>query len=77
MKLTQSEIDALLNASREADEGPTQLVRRIEAEVQERCAKVCEYVSDEYQHREGAKYPELRTDAEAGASKCAAAIRRA
>lgn len=31
--LTQTEIDALLHASREADEGPTQLVRRVEAAV--------------------------------------------
>lgn len=29
--LTQKQVDDLLNASREADEGPTQLVRRVEA----------------------------------------------
>lgn len=44
--LTQQQIDDMLNASREADEGPTQLVRRIEAVAvaaeRERCAKVCE-----------------------------------
>ena len=32
--LTQKQIDEMLNASREADEGPTQLARRIEAAVQ-------------------------------------------
>ena len=32
--LTTQEIDALLNASREADEGPTMLVRRVEAAVE-------------------------------------------
>ena len=32
--LTQQQIDDMLNASREADEGPTALVRRVEAAVQ-------------------------------------------
>jgi hypothetical protein len=52
--------------------------REIELEIaaeRERCAKVCDDIGDEYQRREGMKFPELRTDAETGASKCAAAIR--
>lgn len=47
------------------------------AAERERCAKLCEDISEEYQRREGRKYPELRTDAEEGANKCAAAIRGA
>lgn len=47
------------------------------AAERERCASLCEDISDEYQRREGRKYPELRTDAQEGASKCAAAIRKA
>lgn len=42
MKLTQGEIDHLIHTSREAAEGPTQFVRRIEAEVRERCAALCD-----------------------------------
>lgn len=41
----------------------------------EECAKVCEAIEDEYQKREGLRYPELKTDAETGAADCAAAIR--
>jgi hypothetical protein len=41
----------------------------------ERCAKVCEDVSDEFQLNEGKKYAELKTDAESGALHCAARIR--
>lgn len=40
--LTPKEIDALVYASREADEGPTQLVRRVETAVREHCAKIDE-----------------------------------
>lgn len=36
--LTQEQIDDMLNASREMDEGPTALVRRIESAVREQCA---------------------------------------
>lgn len=47
--LTQQDIDAIVNASRGADEGPTQLVRRVESAVQaaerERCAKIVEEYS--------------------------------
>ena len=43
--------------------------------VIEECAKVCERISDEYQEREGRMYPELKTDAETGASECAGDIR--
>jgi len=37
--LTQEQIDHLVNSSREADEGPTAFVRRIEAAVRESIAK--------------------------------------
>lgn len=45
------------------------------AAERERCANLCEDIGDEYQRSEGRKYPELKSDAETGASKCAAAIR--
>jgi hypothetical protein len=38
--LTQQQIDALVNASREADEGPTQLVRRVESALLSRWVRV-------------------------------------
>ena len=41
----------------------------------ERCAKVCEGIADEYQRRDGHKFPELKDDAQTGASSCEAAIR--
>lgn len=41
----------------------------------EACAEVCGAISDEYHRREGFKYPELKTDAETGASDCETAIR--
>jgi hypothetical protein len=40
-----------------------------------RYAKLCEDISDEYQRREGMKYPELKTDAQTGADDCVSAIR--
>lgn len=42
MKLTQGEIDHMIHASRQAEEGPTQFARRIEGEVRERCAALCD-----------------------------------
>ena len=45
------------------------------AAERERCAKLCEDISDDYQRREGHRYPELRSDAESGANNCAEAIR--
>ena len=56
--------------------GPATIDAAVAAE-RERCAQLCEDISDEYQRREGMKYPELKTDAQEGASKCAAAIRKA
>lgn len=47
----------------------------VAAAEREECAKVCEAISDEYHRREGFKYPEMKTDAETGASDCEAAIR--
>ena len=51
--------------------------REINAHVsaeREACAKVCEEIEDEYCERESLRYAELRTDAQTGASDCAAAI---
>jgi len=41
----------------------------------EACTKVCEDIEDEYQRTEGMRCPELKSDAQTGASDCAAAIR--
>lgn len=35
----------------------------------------CERIEDEYQRREGGRYPELKSDAQTGASDCEYAIR--
>ena len=53
---------------------PEWLERFADAIIEE-CAKVCERISDEYQELEGRRYPELKTDAETGASECAGDIR--
>ena len=45
------------------------------AAERERCAKLCEELADKYQCAEGREYPELRSDAQAGASACENAIR--
>ena len=45
------------------------------AQERERAAQVCDRIADDYNRREGLKYPELKTDAETGANKCADAIR--
>lgn len=41
----------------------------------EDAAKVCEDVADEYNRSEGGKWPELKSDAQSGASACENAIR--
>lgn len=41
----------------------------------EEAAKICEQLGDEYDEREGRKYPELRTDAVSGCRDCESAIR--
>ena len=51
-----------------------QLAAAVAAE-RERAARVCERIADDYNRREGLKYPELKTDAETGANECADAIR--
>ena len=51
-----------------------QLAAAVAAE-RERAATVCERIADDYNRREGLKYPELKTDAETGANECADAIR--
>lgn len=47
----------------------------VEAAAIERCRAACEAIADEYQRKEGMKYPELKSDAQTGASDCEAAIR--
>jgi hypothetical protein len=51
------------------------IVREAVESEREACAKVCERLSDQYQVREGRKYPELKTDAQTGSEECAAEIR--
>ena len=51
-----------------------QLAAAVAAE-RERAAMVCERIADDYNRREGFNYPELKTDAQAGADECANAIR--
>lgn len=38
-------------------------------------AMVCENIADEYDRREGGKWPELKSDAKTGASNCENALR--
>lgn len=54
---------------------PAQQLQQAVARAIEECAVICEGIEDEYQRREGHKYPELKSDAQTGASDCAAAIR--
>lgn len=68
--LTQRQIDDILNASREADEGPTKLARRIEAAVQaaerERCIAECRAVAAEHLGQRGM----YQAGREHGADEC-------
>ena len=52
-----------------------EFARRIEAAEREACANLCADISDDYYKRDGLKYPELKTDAQAGAERCELAIR--
>lgn len=54
---------------------PAQQLQQAVARAVEECAAICEGIEDEYQRREGHKYPELKSDAQTGAGDCAAAIR--
>lgn len=56
-------------------ENIARLISLAKAEEREACALVCEGIEDDYQRAEGHKYPELKNDAETGASRCAYAIR--
>lgn len=53
----------------------TPALNRIRAEGMRMAAEICEHISDEYREREGRRYPELKTDAETGASDCESSIR--
>ncbi len=64
--LTQQEIDQIVNASREADEGPTQLVRRAVSAARVRCAVTVSMLFDEVHVAAGkhrSSYDEGRLDA--------------
>lgn len=45
------------------------------AQALEEAAKRCEVIAENYQRSDGQLYPELKTDAQTGASDCEAAIR--
>lgn len=47
----------------------------VAAKEREACRSACESIADEYQKREGRKFPELKSDAHTGASDCESAIR--
>ena len=80
--MTRDEIIAMAReakASFETAESMFEFARLIEAaarkDEREACAKVCEEIEDDYRERESFRYAELKTDAQTGASDCAAAIR--
>lgn len=50
-------------------------VHRAVQEEREACAKVCEEISDGYMRSESRRFPEMKTDAQTGASDCEDAIR--
>ena len=53
----------------------TPVLNKYRAEGMRMAAEICEHISDEYREREGCRYPELKTDAESGASDCESSIR--
>ncbi len=53
----------------------TPVLNKYRAEGMRVAAEICEHISDEYREREGRRYPELKTDAETGASDCESSIR--
>lgn len=69
--LTQAPSLALQRAA--ADE-IARLTKALE-DGRERCASLCDAISDEYRQREGMQWPELKTDAQEGAAVCANRIR--
>lgn len=70
--LTAEQINDLINASREMEEGPTQFVRRIESAVREHCAAAvaAEQLEDEPRTEGDLAYFQAVRD-------CMAAIRKA
>jgi hypothetical protein len=70
--MTMEQVNDLINASREMEEGPTQFVRRIEAAVREQCAAAVasELLEDEPQTEGDLGYYQAVFD-------CMAAIRKA
>ena len=53
----------------------TPVLNKYRAEGMRMAAEICEHISDEYREREWRRYPELKTDAESGASDCESSIR--
>ena len=47
---------------------------KLQAAERERCAKLCEKISEGYERREGRKHAEMKTDAQTGANDCMHAI---
>lgn len=78
--------DHIIKAAREAgfvvqrDEWVLQTMLRTFYDIafaagMERAAEICEGIADDYEKREGRKYPEMKSDAQTGASDCEYAIR--
>jgi hypothetical protein len=63
-----------IGSDREEAEQFVAFVNYAVAAMRERCAKLCEEIRDRYRRLEGLNYPELKTDAETGASDCMHAI---
>lgn len=71
-----SELDGLTIGTNLYAAPPAQQLQQAVARAIEKCAAICEAIEDDYQEREGHKYPELNSDAQTGARDCAAAIRQ-
>jgi hypothetical protein len=76
-KLTLAQIDEIARkyAGMGGVEDYRTFARDIEDVVLERAALAAEKVQDNYNEKQGGKWPELRDDAATGAGDCAAAIR--
>lgn len=76
---TLSEIEkiewAASNAAAMERASRDEAVHRAVLEERAACAKVCEEISDGYMRSESHHFPEMKTDAQTGASDCEYAIR--
>ena len=57
------------------DEGNAAIIDSLVIAARAACAKVCEEISDGYMRSESRHFPEMKTDAQTGASDCEDAIR--